>query len=96
MRVIASRIAGCAVNLVALVGGDDLEPFWQPFDFRCFLRPTGNTNQGALGTPHCFCLLVKYFHRTYSAASFLAVMRSPVNFSRIKGLGPCAIEARHW
>ena len=28
-------IAGCAVNLIAFVGGDDLEPFWQPFDFRC-------------------------------------------------------------
>jgi len=28
-------IAGCAVNLIAFVGSDDLEPFWQPFDFRC-------------------------------------------------------------
>ncbi len=28
-------IAGCAVNLIAFVGGDDLEPFWQPFDFPC-------------------------------------------------------------
>src|SRR5258708_15210081 len=44
-------IAGCAVNLVAFVGGDDLEPFWQSFDFRCrwFFRQTGNTNQGAVG-----------------------------------------------
>jgi len=61
-------IAGCAVNLVAFVGGYDLESFWQPFDFGCFVHPTGNTNQGALGTSHCFCLQVKYYHRTASVA----------------------------
>ena len=49
------------------VGGYDLESFWQPFDFGCFVQPTGNTNQGALGTSHCFCLQVKYY-RTASVA----------------------------
>jgi hypothetical protein len=61
-------VAGSAVNFVAFVSGDDLEPFWQP-EFRCrcfFIRETGNTDQGAFGTPHRFCPLVKYTHRRTS------------------------------
>jgi hypothetical protein len=61
-------VAGSTVNSVAFVGGDNFEPFWQP-EFRCrcfFIRETGNTDQGAVGTPHRVYLLVKYTHRRTS------------------------------